>query len=830
MTHASFDAPKVLQELKRYLPAQAPLKDFIFQNTLASFQDKEFLKALSTASQIFGYKVFLSMQEFRNLYAKGSIREDILDRTISQRKGAANLNEWKDKLLSKQYDNAPLARVGQLRPRWKRKYKIDLDSRVHPALFRIICSFLDQGISIWNFPVWKYGLLHSVKEIEKNSFTSFFRTERARKLLIDGDHNIEHLLKIVVGNPAYYEQYLFDQQFAHQGWSGMVSVIEDKPETLIDSKKVSLREFIILELILEIDALEYKLGKGWQPLCGKLAEGAPVNLFEPVTDTALHEAQSLWQEAYEWSYYDNVLAGISFKKPVKETKGQQAFQALFCIDDREISLRDYIEKCEPNCVTYGTPGFFNVEFYFQPELGKSYTKLCPAPVTPKFLIKEIGTRKRRNSQDAHFNKQSHSLFAGMVVSPALGIWSAFKLAYNIFKPSMTPATASSFKHMDRVSKLTIEHDGQHENNLQIGYTIEEMATRVEGLLRSIDLIKDFAPVVYVIGHGASSVNNPFYATMDCGACSCRPGSVNSRVFCHMANHPEVRVLLAKNGLVIPEETQFLGGLHDTTRDEIVYYDEHLLTYENIKNHYINEDAINKALDLNAKERARRFELIDSSQSVEDIHKDILRRSMSLFEPRPELDHANNAVTIIGSRGISKGLFLDRRSFLNSYDHKNDPEGKLLFNILKPIAPVCGGINLNYYFSRVDNHKLGAGSKLPHNVMGLFGVANGADGDLRPGLPLQMVEAHDPIRQIVIVEHYPDVLLGLLKALPTYQWFSNNWMHVAVIHPDTRAISIFRDGEFHAYKTLQQKVEIITDVTPYLEITHSLDNIPVYIIS
>ena len=28
--------------------------------------------------------------------------------------------------------------------------------------------------------------------------------------------------------------------------------------------------------------------------------------------------------------------------------------------------------------------------------------------------------------------------------------------------------------------------------------------------------------------------------------------------------------------------------------------------------------------------------------------------------------------------------------------------------------------------------MGAGTKLPHNVMGLIGVANSSDGDLRPG--------------------------------------------------------------------------------------------------
>ncbi len=78
--------------------------------------------------------------------------------------------------------------------------------------------------------------------------------------------------------------------------------------------------------------------------------------------------------------------------------------------------------------------------------------------------------------------------------------------------------------------------------------------------------------------------------------------------------------------------------------------------------------------------------------------------------------------------------------------------------MKPLGPVCGGINLEYYFSRVDNHKLGAGTKLPHNVMGLIGVANSCDGDLRPGLPVQMIEVHDPVRLLIVVEHFPAIVL------------------------------------------------------------------------
>lgn len=822
-----FNEHEVLHEIKHYLPAQAPLKDFIHHNTLHAFQSLKFYKAIRKASEMFGYKVSLSLNEYRTLYESGRIREEILVKVLGDTMGAEFVKEWKSKMISKMYDMSCSSRIGALRNNWDHYFNIDLDLVTHPILFRTICSYLDQGISIWNFPVLDKGFLNAIREMEKHTYTSFFKSQRVKDLL-NSRVKISELLKIVVGDESLYAQYLFDQQFAHQGWSGMVSAVEDAPETLLDTKRISIKDLIIFELLLEIDALDTKFGEIWSPL-GLKIEHKPVDLFDEVTETELNKVMCLWQDAYEWSYYDEVLAGLSVKKDEKKEIKQKSFQATFCIDDRETSLRDYLEKTDENCETLATPGFFGVEFYFQPEHGRSYTKQCPAPVTPKFLIKEIGVKNGRK-KDVHFAKHTHGLIRGLFIAPTLGFWSAFRLLLSIFKPSLSPATSLSFSHMDKSSRLTILHKDTdaNENDLQVGFTLEQMADRVEALLKSIGLIKGFAPIVYLVGHGASSTNNPHYAAYNCGACCGRPGSVNARVISYMANHSDVRSLLKIRGVDIPASTQFVGALHDTTRDEIVFYDETILNEENKKSHVQNKLAFTKALDLNSKERSRRFALIDTSKNAKDIHKSIINRSVSLFEPRPELNHATNALCIIGSRDITKNVFLDRRAFTNSYDYKIDPEGKILVNIMKPIGPVCGGINLEYFFSRVDNQKLGAGTKLPHNVMGLFGVANGFDGDLRPGLPSQMIEVHDPVRLLVIVQHFPDIVLKTIQSVDAmYEWFINEWVHLVAINPETRELSVFKDGKFSAYTPLQKTTPVVSDITRILE-THS-ENIPIHII-
>ncbi len=824
--NASFDENKVLHDLKHFLPAQAPLKDFIHHNTLHAFQNLKFYDALRQASQMFGYKVSLSLPEFRQLYKSGRIREDILEKVIHDKMGERFIVEWKSKLLNEKYDLSVPIRVGALRNNWDIYYNIDLDLLTHPILFRTVCSYLDQGIAIWNFPVLDKGFLNAIREIERHTYSSFFRSKRVNHLLYSRI-KIKDLLKIVVGDESLYEQYLFDQQFAHQGWSGMVSAVEDIPETLLDTKRISLKDMVIFELLLEIDALDTKFGEIWSPLGFKIPY-KPVNLFDEVSETELNQVMRLWQDAYEWSYYDDVLAGLLLNQP-KTSKREKSFQAIFCLDDREISLRDYLEKADENCETLSTPGFFGVEFYFQPEHGKSYTKQCPAPVTPKFLIKEIGVKDERK-KDVHFTKHTHGLIKGLFMAPTLGFWSALRLLFSIFKPAVSPATSLSFSHMDRNSRLSILHNDSdaNENDLQVGFTVEQMTDRVEALLKSIGMVKDFAPLVYIVGHGASSTNNPHYAAYNCGACCGRPGSVNARVVTFMANHAEVRELLRKRGIDFPSTTQFIGALHDTTRDEIIYYDEEILTQENQKLHNKNKLAFDQALDFNAKERSRRFALIDTCKSAKAIHKNILTRSVSLFEPRPELNHATNALCIIGGRYLTKDVFLDRRAFTNSYDYRIDPEGKMLVNIMKPIGPVCGGINLEYFFSRVDNQKLGAGTKLPHNVMGLFGVANGFDGDLRPGLPSQMIEAHDPVRLLVIVEHFPDIILKTIQSVDAmYEWFVNEWVHLVALNPVTKELFTFKNGKFSAYLPLQKTIKTISDIMPILE--SNTENLPVYLI-
>ena len=821
----AFNLTSTIQQIKKYLPTQGPLKDYVFLNALQSFQDQPFHEAMKRSSEIFGYKTYLDINEYRDAFKKGEIRKELLDKFIVETKGAENYKDWYYKLTEQNYEVKIDSRVGELRKKWKKFLKIDIDNLVHLNLFRIIGAYLDQGISIWNFPSTKKGLRNALVDLEKNSFSSFFQTEKVKALLLDPTINVVDLLKLIVGKESCYFNYLFDQQFAHPGWSGMVAYLETNPHVLLDKRSVSLEDFIFVELLLEIDTLEHLYSNKWSPL-GELSKLEAKDLFAPTKEVEICELLKIWQEAYEWSYYDEVLAYIS-KQEMNEKEKNPSFQALFCIDDRECSFRRYIEQVDPNAETYGTAGFFNLEFYYQPDGAKFLSKLCPAPLTPKYLVLEK-SNYYKHKKEVGFSSKTHGLFIGWFLSQTLGFWAAFKLLKYIFRPSYGNTTVSSFQHMSPTSTLVYEY--QEENSsfdgLTIGYTLEEMTDRMEGLLKSIGFNSNFAPIIYIIGHGSTSANNAYYSTMDCGACSCKPGSVNARLAALMLNREDVRKNLETRGLLIPNSTQFLGGLHDTAQDEIIFYDLTELSEKNRDFHLSNQEVLNKALLLNAKERSRRFMSIDSRKPLEKIHNSIKSRTFSLFEPRPELDHATNTLCIVGRRGITKNLFLDRRAFLNSYDYSLDLEGAYLLTILKAVTPVCGGINLAYYFSKVDNQKFGSGSKLPHNIVGLFGVANGIEGDLRPGLPKQMVEVHDAMRLMCIVEHYPDVVKKVLFSFEaTYEWYKNDWIKLVVLHPETKELFVLEGDLFKRYQPLKNHLKLTHNLQELVGKSH--ENIPIH---
>jgi uncharacterized protein YbcC (UPF0753/DUF2309 family) len=530
----------------------------------------------------------------------------------------------------------------------------------------------------------------------------------------------------------------------------------------------------------------------------------------------------IWQQAFERHYRDEILLGLGAIRAARlatpsddaTTSVRPELQVVCCIDDREESLRRHLEVALPQIETFGTAGFFNLAIAYQGIDDPSTFPLCPVVVTPRHKVVEepdeahvatYATRQRRQARwsaiNETYSRASRSLIGGSLVTALSGFWAMVPLLLTVFAPKLAARLRRRVSQQllpEVRTHLAVPEEvvsGSAEPGLQTGFVVAEKADRVGTLLENIGLVRRFAKIVIILGHDSHSMNNPHFAAYACGACGGRSGGPNARLFARMANRPKVRELLRTRGIDIPDDTRFVGGVHDTCDDSIKLFDEDQIPESLWAELNRLKEMLRRALMDNARERARRFDAAPLGVSPAMALDHVDERSADLSQARPELGHATNASAIIGRRALTKGLFLDRRAFLVSYDPTIDPTGAILERTLAAVTPVGAGINLEYFFSTVDNERLGAGTKLPHNVTGLFGVMNGASSDLRTGLPAQMIEIHEPIRLQLVIENRPAVLAAILERQPAVaEVVRNAWVHVISVDPGTGEMLEFVPGQ------------------------------------
>jgi uncharacterized protein YbcC (UPF0753/DUF2309 family) len=267
----------------------------------------------------------------------------------------------------------------------------------------------------------------------------------------------------------------------------------------------------------------------------------------------------------------------------------------------------------------------------------------------------------------------------------------------------------------------------------------------------------------------------------------------------MANDPRVRQQLAADGLVIGADTWFVGGQRNTCNNEVTFFDEDLVPAASRSLFQRALEAIEAARRREAHERCRRFDGVPRWYPPAASLAHVQGRANDLAQPRPEYGHATNAFCIVGRRTRTRGLFLDRRAFLVSYDPSHDKEGAILARVMGAVVPVVAGINLEYYFSYIDPTGYGCGTKLPHNVTSLLGVMDGAQSDLRTGLPWQMVEIHEPSRLAIVVEGTREQVRQVVEANPLIERLvRNRWLWIACLDTDSGMLWELRSAGFVAY--------------------------------
>ena len=741
---------------------------------------------------------------------------------------------------------------------------INLDDIIHPPLIRLTGAYLDQGIAYWPMPLRELGLLVASRRIMGQRFAIFpnhlrgvgkeFR--RQEKLQMDGPEVVLEMLGNLGVPESQWEPYIAAELIALGGWAGMLRMLELDPALAPhECVRCSLIEFLALRLTYTFIALRNILGRpsSWretritpragEPLVGvarffdvmqilgysssavRALSAEELNrLSGEINSFHERERRRLLQLAYEYRHERQILPALfSHRRSlVYENVGtiglrkRFSAQVMFCIDEREESMRRALEEVNDEIETIGAAGFFGVAINYAGIDDAAGVSLCPVVVKPSHAVREQpAMHDLASNQLRQFNRRiwgkivrnwvisSRTFVRGSISTACLGFISIFPLVLRVLSPLTfgrwmrmlnnlflpTPKTELQFMQNDEASR-------DATSGLLRGFTTEEQADRIAGVLGPAGLHSGHARLVMILGHGSTSLNNPYESAYCCGACGGRTGAPNARLFALMANRPVVREALKSRGIEIPEDTWFVGGYHDTCSDDVEYFDLDLMPAEHQTELANLQQSINEACARNAHERSRRFAIADPKASPARSLRHVQERAEHIGEPRPEYGHCTNAVAIVGRREWTRGLFLDRRAFLVSYDATKDPTDSGLARVLGAVIPVCGGISLEYYFSTVDNEGYGSGTKLPHNITGLVGVMNGFQGDLRTGLPLQTVEIHEPVRILFVVETTPERLLKTINANPELaEFLYNEWIRLAISDPSDGEIQIFRAGSF-----------------------------------
>lgn len=384
------------------------------------------------------------------------------------------------------------------------------------------------------------------------------------------------------------------------------------------------------------------------------------------------------------------------------------------------------------------------------------------------------------------------------------------VAEDIERAGLTPEAVNSFVEiLRRQYDLNSRAASRHKERItRTGFTLEEQALTVDTALRMMGLTKNFARLVLFCAHGSTSDNNPYESALDCGACGGNEGKPNARALAMMANNLKVRERLAKGGIDIPPDTHFLAGQIDTTTDEVRLFDLEDVPPTHRADLARFQEDLREASALTSVERCTRFPDVHKVLDEASAQAHVRMRSVDWSQVRPEWGLSNNTAFLIGRRELTKGLDLGGRVFLHSYDYREDPSHRLLEVLLTAPQVVAQWINMEHYFSAVDNEVYGSGSKIYHNVVGRLGIMSGPWSDLRLGLARQTVmngemPYHEPMRLLTIVEAPRKGIEKLIARHEVLQhYYHNEWVHLIVLDPE--------DGDWYRYRPTGEWSRIVRE--------------------
>lgn len=578
------------------------------------------------------------------------------------------------------------------------------------------------------------------------------------------------------------------------GWAGLTSRI-DWDANLAGQESHTTEELLAIALVWEMCLKESLDSESLELAWIK----AKINTQKLVATPKLNQqlaCQLILQEAFDHANQRLIIDKINNQKINKKSKVDPKVQAVFCIDVRSELYRRNLEAANEEIETMGFAGFFAFPIKYKQLAHDHGSDNCPVLLTTSHTIEEslndhdaelkaIATRHlKQHVSKAWYTFKSGAISCFSFVSP-IGLSYLPKLftdSFGLTRPVAHPKEAGLPSGLSESKGIRLDQNSTLGE--LTGISTEDRLRMATSALKAMSLTDNFARIVQITGHGATTVNNPHATGLDCGACGGNSGEANAKVAAAVLNDAEVRTGLKVAGINVPESTIFLAALHDTTTDEVTLFNTKDLPATHDKDLVELKYSLKVAGQSVRKERAARMNVTKG-----DLNKQVLQRSKDWSQVRPEWGLAGCSSFIVAPRERTSQLNFGGKAFMHSYKWQKDADFGVLELIMTAPMVVTSWINLQYYASTVDNKKFGSGNKTLHNVVGGLGVLEGFGGDLRVGLPWQSVHdgtnyQHEPQRLNVIIEAPVDEISKILdKHESIRQLCDNQWIYLFAMNEE-----------------------------------------------
>ncbi|WP_430451967.1 YbcC family protein [Rhodopirellula europaea] len=829
---AAYEDPHVYRQVEELLDQVCevvspvwPLKDWIAVNPYAGLSERSFHESRDYLRVFSKCELLPSMDHFAAHYQSGSFADSHIEaamlelspgKDVSQKKSDV-LNALQSRLhtssAATQTTPAPssLPRIATIAARLSAHGEVDWTEIVRDEIGKHCSAHYDEGQSTWANP-WKnlplYQAWRNTSKIDRG--IEILGLAGFRSFVDELPHTVEativHLLQRLNIPRALWETFLLAHAFSLPGWSGWTKYqgLQTDPTGTGQLQFDDFRGLLAMSLAYDVAISETFLFEvNWS----SVLDHQSLSLMD--SDNDCKSDRKILLRAMEIAYRDDMLAKLPLTKPAADnsvdadchgqisydcttdTPTKPAVQMAFCIDVRSERFRRHLEQVDASVDTLGVAGFFGLPFEYVPLGQSSGDTHAPVLLSPKFALREksspcVGDRSPSQNDTAEKQttiKTGKKLWKRLQTSAVgcfsfvetMGWFSGFDLAARLMGTKLrnnSRIKSPSSAHGIGAIPLDLDH------LVEQGIDLEQQTDLVEGLLSSMGLTDNFAPLVVLCGHGSQTDNNALAAGLDCGACGGHSGAPNARLAAILLNDRRIQKQLLDRGIEIPAETHFIAAWHNTTTDQIEWLDLEAIPGSHRARVTDLQNVADTASHLTREER---LPLLNESSG-----ESLISRASDWSQTRPEWGLAGNASMLIGPREMTRGRSLDGRAFLHSYNQATDPKGAVLESILTAPMVVAHWINMQYYASTVDPNHFGSGCKTIHNVVGQFGVLSGNGGDLQAGLPNQSLGCglkmqHVPLRlQTVVVASRESIDRVIAKHANIRNLLQNGWVHMVAI--------------------------------------------------